>query len=251
MSLAHRIIPVLLADNGMLVKGKRFNSNRIVGNVQQAAEIHQARGVDEMIVLDVGVSKSNAEPDYAMIKQLTEKCFMPISVGGGIRSVRHIRDMLLSGADKVVIGSAAVEEPELVWEASQHFGSQAIVVAVDALFTDGNWFVTTRCGQQVHCYSAVTYARDIVEQGAGELVVTCVNNDGMMQGYDLGLIKQIAKAVDVPVIANGGCGSYLHMHRALSAGADAVAAGAAFQFLDLTPQGAADYLAGKGWSVRQ
>lgn len=251
MSLAHRIIPVLLANNGMLVKGKQFNSNRIVGNVQQAAEIHQARGVDEMVVLDVGTSKLNAEPDYDAVKRLTEKCFMPISVGGGIRTLQHIHDLLANGADKVVIGSAALEDPELVWSASQHFGSQAIVVAIDALFENGNWFVTSRCGQQTHCYSAVAYAQDIVEQGAGELIVTNIKNDGMMQGYDLGLIRKIAKAVDVPVIANGGCGSYLHMHRALSAGADAVAAGAAFQFLDLTPQGAADYLSGKGWSVRQ
>lgn len=250
MSLAHRIIPVLLTRSGMLVKGKQFNSSRIVGNVQQAAEVYQAREVDELVVLDVGVTLTCRQPDCEMVKNLTQGCFMPVAVGGGIRNIEQIRQMLANGADKVVIGTAAIEDPELVKMASRHFGNQAIVVAIDALYDTSNWFVTSRCGTRTHFYGAAAFARDMEEAGAGEIMLTNVKNDGMMEGYDIGLIKKVAKEVSIPVIANGGCGTYEHMHRALSAGASAVAAGAMFQWTDNTPQGAAEYLAKKGWEVR-
>ena len=251
MSLAHRVIPVLLTSNGMLVKGKQFNSARIVGNVQQAAEIHQAREVDELIVVDVGATLGRVRPDFDMIKRLTEKCFMPITVGGGVRTVEDVRDLLASGADKVAIGTAAIECDGLIKECADKFGRQAIVACVDALYHDGNWWATTRCGKDVHFYSAAAYARDMELQGAGELLVTSILNDGMMNGYDLGLIRKVAREVGVPVVASGGCGSYEHMRRALAAGADAVAAGAFFQWTDCTPKGACEYLAKKGYEVRK
>lgn len=251
MSLAHRIIPVLLMRNGNLVKGKLFNSDRVVGNVQQAAEIYQARGVDELIVLDVAATLAGRGPDLVAIKKLTEKCFMPITVGGGLTSVEQVRDVIAKcGVDKVVIGSAAYNDPALITHCAKKFGSQAISVAVDVSFDGHGWCISTRCGTLTHFYSPVPFALDMEKRGAGELIVTGINNDGMMCGYDLAIIRKIAKAVGIPVVANGGCGSYEHMNKALKVGASAVAAGAMFQFLDLTPRGAAEYLATKGWEVR-
>jgi cyclase len=237
--------------NGALVKGKSFNSSRIVGNVQQAAEIHQARGVDELIILDVAATLAGRGPDLVAIKKLTEKCFMPITVGGGITSVEQVRDIIQKGgADKVVIGTAAYEEPGLITRCAKKFGSQAIVVAVDAKFDGHGWVIATRCGSVENFYSPVTFAQEMEARGAGEIIITGVVNDGMMCGYDLRITRKVAKAVSIPVIANGGCGSYQDMHRALGVGASAVAAGACFQFLDLTPKGAAEYLASKGWETR-
>lgn len=250
MSLTKRIIPVLLTRDGMLVKGKQFNSARVVGNVQQAAEIHQAREVDEMLVLDVGATRCHQTPDYGMVKRLTEKCFMPIAVGGGIRTIEHVRALLANGADKVVLGTVAMDDPKLIRTLADKFGSQAVVVAIDAVCEGNGWCITSRCGSETHFYSAVAFAKAMERAGAGELIVTNIKNDGMLRGYDIGLIKAIAKEVNIPVIANGGCGSYEHMHRALAAGASAVAAGAFFQWSDCTPLGAAQYLADKGWEVR-
>lgn len=250
MSLARRIIPVMLTRGGKLVKGQQFCSNRVVGNVRQAAEIHQMREVDELVILDVEATARGLGPDVKTIKELTESCFMPIAAGGGVSSMDHIHDLLANGADKVVIGTAAFNDPKLIKEASAKFGAQAIVVSVDAKFEDGHWFLTTDCGKETHFYSPVAFAMHMELHGAGELLVTSVTNDGMMQGYDLGLIKRISQIVSIPVIANGGCGTYDHMHRALRAGASAVAAGAMFQWTEATPQGAAEYLHEKGWEVR-
>jgi len=250
MSLARRIIPVMLTREGLLVKGKQFNSQRVVGNVRQSAEIYQMREVDELVILDVTATARGQGPDVDTIKELTESCFMPIAAGGGVSSLDHVRELLANGADKVVIGTAAVKEPKLVKMASEKFGAQAIVVAIDAKFEDGNWFITTDCGQETHFYSPLAFAKDMEFYGAGELIVTNVMNDGMMQGYDLGLIRNIARIVRIPVVANGGCGTYDHMDRALRAGASAVAAGAMFQWTDATPYEAGEYLASKGWEVR-
>jgi cyclase len=252
MSLARRIIPVMLTADGNLVKGKQFNSQRVVGNVMQAAEIYQMRKVDELVILDVTATAKGCGPDVETIKALTEKCFMPIAAGGGVTCLEHVRELLANGADKVVIGTAAFNTVSLIRDAAKKFGSQAVVVAVDAIYDPNcsNWFLTTNCGDITHFYSPVQFAKDMEMYGAGELIVTNVMNDGMMQGYDLGLIRKIAKAVSIPVIANGGCGNYDHMHRALKAGASAVAAGAMFQWEDATPREAAEYLQGKGWEVR-
>lgn len=250
MGLARRIIPVLLMRDSELVKGKMFDSSRVVGHIQQAADIYQARGVDELIVLDVGATLKKRPPDFELIRRLTDSCFMPVAAGGGIRNIRHVRDLLANGADKVVIGTCALTRRHLVAQCADKFGSQAITVAVDCRYDGHGWFVTSRCGTETWCWSPVDFAKEMERQGAGELIVTGILNEGMMGGYDIPLIRKIAKEVSIPVIANGGCGSYEHMHKALKAGADAVAAGAAFQFLDMTPRGAAEYLAAKGWETR-
>jgi len=254
MSLAHRIIPVLLTRHGHLVKGKQFDSARIVGNAQQAAEIYQSRAVDELIVLDVAATPEGRGPDIEFMARLTECCFMPVTVGGGITTVEQVRQLLANGADKVVIGTAASSYPgwRLVNECAEKFGSQAIVVAIDAARTKAMrcHSLISKCGTH-NCYEdAVEFAAHMNYAGAGELIVTNVDRDGTMQGYDLALVKAVSEAVDIPVIANGGCGKYLHMHQALKAGASAVAAGAMFQWEDSTPHGAAEYLAKKGWEVR-
>lgn len=252
MGLAHRVIPVLLTRHGYLVKGKQFNPARVVGSAQQAAEVHQARGVDELIVLDVAATPEGRGPDFKRMAKLTECCFMPVTVGGGISTVDHVRELLANGADKVVIGSAAVTNPNLIWECADKFGSQAIVVAIDSAITPlcRRRKIVSHCGTVNHALDALAFAEAIVSCGAGELIVTSLCYDGMMRGYDLELVRDIASNVSVPVIANGGAGTYLHMHKALKAGASAVAAGAMFQWTAQTPHGAAEYLAKKGWEMR-
>lgn len=250
MSLAHRVIPVLLMRNGMLVKGKKYDSSRIVGNVMQSALIHQAREVDELMVIDVGATQNRHEPDYEMIRKLTARCFMPITVGGGIRSLDHVRQLLANGADKVLIGTFALQEPEFITACAKKFGSQAVVVSVDAVYETSNWYVTSHNGKFKQFYGAAAFAKDMETRGAGELLLNAVNNDGMMAGYDIALTRKVAKNVDIPVIANCGCGSYEHMRKAINAGASAVAAGAFFQWTDATPHGACEYLAKKGLEVR-
>ena len=250
MSLAKRVIPLLLMRHGHLVKGKQFDSQRIVGNAQQAAEVYQARGVDELIVLDVAATGEKRGPDFLAMMRLTEVCFMPVAVGGGITTVQQVRDLLANGADKVVIGSAAVENPDLIKACADKFGSQAIVVAVDTVRSRSGWVVVAECGTKRLKLDAEDFAESMNAAGAGELIATNVDRDGTMRGYDVELIEALSAVTNIPVIASGGCGSYAHMHQAIKAGASAVAAGAMFQWTDSTPFGAAKYLAKRGWETR-
>ena len=236
MGLAVRIIPTLLAKGPRLVKGRRFSADRVVGHVQQAARIHQARGVDELCILDVAATPEGRGPDFAAIRKLTEACFMPLTVGGGVRSVEDVKGLLDAGADKVAIRTAWISSPDFVAAASRRFGRQAIVVALDV---------------EEHCWTEAAFeARRIESFGAGELLLTSVEREGTMEGYDLELLRTVANAVDIPVIAHGGCSGYEDMYNAIQAGASAVAAGALFQFTDCTPRGAAEYLSSKGVEVR-
>lgn len=231
--LAKRIIPVLLARDGNLVKGTQFDSRRVVGNALQAARVHAARGVDELIVLDVGATSAGRGPDIEWMRKLTEDCFIPVTVGGGVSKVDQVRELLANGADKVVIGMAARFNPQLIRDCADKFGSQAIVVVLN----------------HFDCISTLT-AKYYEAWHPGELLLNSVMRDGMMEGYDLNTIQAVANAVKIPVIACGGAGNYRHMHLALRRGADAVAAGAMFQWTDATPKGAAEYLSKKGWEVR-
>jgi len=245
--LARRVIPVLLARGHQLVKGERFNSWRSVGHVLQAAKIHQARGVDELIVLDIGATPERRGPDFEFIEKLTSECFMPLTVGGGVRSVEDVRWLLALGADKVAICTAAVANPCLIAECASRFGSQAIVVAIDV--SDGR--VVTECnGRAWYIGPPEKWAQSCEYNGAGEILLTSVDRDGTLQGYDLELVRRVSEAVSVPVIAAGGCSGYEDMRLAIEAGASAVAAGALFQFTDATPRGAAEYLAAHGIEAR-
>ena len=249
MMLAHRIIPVMLQRGSTLVKGERFQSWRSVGHAQQAVAIHQARGVDELIYLDIGATPEGRGPDFETVRRLTEKCFMPITVGGGVRSIADARGLLAAGADKVAIRTAG---PGVIADCANVMGCQAIVAAMDVWNMD-NMVLTAPSHGPCHpklLDIAARHAEKLADAGAGEILLTRCEYEGMQQGYDLGLIERVASTVNIPIIAHGGCGSYEHMAEAIRAGASAVAAGSLFQFTDATPRGAAEYLAAQGIEVR-
>ena len=229
--LSKRVIPQLLCRGRQLIKGKQFASWRTVGVVAQAVRIFQRRNVDELILLDIGATPEGRGPDLSLIEELAEVCFMPLTVGGGIKTVDDVRAVLRAGADKVAIGSGG---PDLIRELSESFGSQAIVGIANYRSIDSPFIIS----------------RVLEEHGAGEILLQSIDREGMMTGYDLEAIKTVSQSVNIPVIVSGGCGSYEDMRLAIEAGADAVAAGAFFQFTDSTPGGAAKYLHAAGVEVR-
>jgi imidazole glycerol-phosphate synthase subunit HisF len=246
MGLKRRVIPVLLYKGGNLVKGRKFNHARVVGHVRQAVRIYQGRGVDELIVLDIAATNDGREPDWILISDLTGECFMPIAIGGGIRTLEHFRMALRNGADKIVINTAAIETPELIEEASKTFGSQAVVVSIDVL--DGQVF--SHSGTVGAGLDPVAWAKDAANRGAGELVINSIERDGTLTGYDLGLIRSVSDAVSIPVVACGGAGEFKHFVEAFEAGAHAVAAGAIWQFTEVIPIEASRYLQANGIPTR-
>lgn len=246
MGLAHRIIPTLLCKGRTLVKGQRFEPWRGVGLAVQGVRINAARGVDELALLDVTATKEGRGPDVELVRELSEILFSPLIVGGGIRSIEDVKQLLRAGADSVIIGTAAHDRGALIHDLAEIVGSQAIVVSIDV--KGGK--VWKRCGTEDTLWVPEGFARLMEAQGAGEILLTSIDREGTMQGYDLELIKTVSAAVSIPVIAHGGCGSYAHMADALHAGAAAVAAGAFFQFTEATPKGAARALAGYGFEVR-
>lgn len=245
MTLARRIIPVILCKGRTMVKGIAFDSWRSVGVAAQAVRVHGMRGVDEVCLLDIGATPDGRGPDLDLVKELSEALFVPLTVGGGVRGINDVKALLRAGADKVLIGAAALTNPELIRECASIVGSQAIVAAVDATSNMERGWKTAKGGMPAH-----EYAQCLVVAGAGEILLTSIEKEGTLQGYDLETIRQVSWACPVPVIAHGGCGSYEHMLQALQAGADAVAAGAMFQFTDQTPDGAARYLAKRGVETR-
>lgn len=229
--LSKRIIPQLLCRGRQLIKGKKFNSWRSVGVAAQAVRIFQQRSVDELILLDIGATPDGRGPDLSLIEELSEVCFMPLTVGGGIRGEADAREVLRAGADKVAVGAGGAGAIRSIADA---FGSQAVIGIMD--YKEGQGY---------------PWLADMLERaGAGEILLQCIDREGMMDGYDVETIRRVSSAVSVPVIVSGGCGEYEHMRLALSAGADAVAAGAFFQFTDATPKGAAQYLHKHGFEVR-
>jgi len=247
--LAKRIIPTILCRGRTLVKGMAFDSWRAVGIAMQAAKIHSMRGVDELVLLDIGATEEGRGPDLRMVEQLSETCFMPLAVGGGITRVQDVKDLLMAGADKVVIGAAA-HESNLISELAGSVGCQAVVAAVDYRMREGIRWVFTHGAKRKTRWHLYDWVRRLERAGAGEIILTDADREGVMDGYDINAIKNIATIVDIPVIAHGGAGDYEDMLVAIKAGADGVAAGAMFQFTDATPRGAAQYLAERGIEVR-
>lgn len=243
MSLAIRIIPILLRREGSLVKGARFDSWRSVGHPLQAAKIHASRAVDELIYLDIGATPKSKHPDLDMAKALTDSAFIPVTIGGGVSTMRDIEGLFQAGADKISICTNAVP---LISQAAKRFGSQALVASVDVIGKK----VVLKCGRQNLNKTPIQWAKKLEGHGAGEILLQDVERDGMQQGYNLKLIERVAKAVSIPVIAAGGCGTYQHMLDAVRAGASAVASGAMFQFTDATPKSAAKYLNDHGVPAR-
>jgi cyclase len=253
--LAKRVIPTMLVRGSTLVKGERFLGDRSIGHVQQAARVHARRGVDELMILDIGSTKEGRGPDLKMVSDLAAECYIPITVGGGVRSIDDIDALLRAGADKVAICTGAVEVAGLVERAADRFGRQAIVVVIE--HSDTKPIKRARCWRNgeawIACedpHAALLAVKQAEDAGAGEIVLQSVDRDGTMEGYDLETIREAAKLVNVPLIASGGCSGYEDMTNALLAGADAVAAGALFAFTDCTPKGAVNFLKEQGVCVR-
>jgi cyclase len=247
MGLAARVIPTFLVKGHMLVKGKKFAGDRVVGHAYQAIMVQAARGVDEVCLLDISATAEGRGPDLKLIEQLADGLFAPLSVGGGIRSVKDMRDVLRAGADKVVIGTGAAEVPDLVRECADIAGCQAVVVSVDVGFSNS---VMIRSGKTGYSHDPIYYAQWAERAGAGEILLQSIDRDGTLDGYDLDLVRSVACRVGVPVIASGGCKGYDDMLLAVMGGASGVAAGALFQFTDATPKGASGYLYRRGIEAR-
>jgi cyclase len=249
--LKTRIIPTLLFKDVGLVKGVGFDSWRRVGSAMQAVKVYNMREVDELAFFDITATPGRRRPDFHQIEELAAECFMPMTVGGGVRTIEDIRDLLGVGADKVAINTAAVETPELVQEGAERFGAQCIVVGIDARRTEEGWEVFTHCGQKATSLDPVAHARTMETFGAGEIIVTSIERDGAMQGYDVELIRRVADAVKVPVIASGGAGNYAHMAQVLrETRAAALAAASIFHFTEQTPREAKLFLREQGFHVR-
>ncbi len=252
MSLKIRVMPTLLYKDLGLVKGKGFDSWRRTGSIMQTVKVYNMREVDELVFVDITATASGREPDFECVDEIADECFMPLTVGGGIRTVEDVRRLLMVGADKIAINSAAVENPQLIRDIAERFGSQCIVVSIDfKRHDDGSYEVFTRSGSQPTGLEPVDWAKMADSYGAGEIILTSIDRDGTMTGYDVELTRQVSEAVSIPVIASGGAGEYEHMAEVLKEGkADAVAAAAIFHFTERTPLEAKHYLREHGFNVR-
>lgn len=247
-----RVMPTLLFKDVGLVKGVAFDSWRRVGSMMQAVKVYNMREVDELIFLDISATLEGRPPDFEIVDEIADECFMPLTVGGGARTVDDVRRLLQVGADKVSINTGAVENPELIRATAQRFGSQCVVVSIDAKSrVSGGYEVYTYSGTQPTVKDPASWARDAESLGAGEILLTSIDRDGTMEGYDLELIRSVAGAVSIPVIASGGAGSYEDMLAALRDGkASAVAAPSIFHFTERTPLEAKRFLKANGINVR-
>ena len=250
--LTKRVIPCFDVDGGRVVKGVSFVELRDAGDPVELASFYDAQGADELVFLDITASSDERQTVYDMVERTADRVFIPFTVGGGVRSADDVRRLLELGADKVSLNTAAVAEPRLVAETSQRFGSQCIVVAIDAKGrAPGRWEVYTHGGRRPTGLDAVEWAQRVVELGAGEILLTSMNTDGHQDGYDLALTRAVAEAVEVPVIASGGCGHPQHMVDAVTVGkADAVLAASVFHFGTFTIREAKEYMAARGIPVR-
>ncbi len=248
-----RVIPTLLWKNFGLVKGVGFDSWRRVGPVLPAIKVYNSRDVDELILLDITASVERIEPDHNSVKDFSNECLVPFTVGGGITSLQQIVSLLHAGADKVAINTAAYSNPELVTAAARRFGAQCVVVSIDAKrHSDGSYSCVSQSGRADMIKSPVEWAKEMVGRGAGEILLTSVDQDGTMLGYDLMLVEQVVNAVNIPVIAAGGAGNYGHMIEVVkNAGASAVAAASIFHFTEQTPAGAKQAMEEAGIPVRR
>ncbi len=249
--LAKRIIPCLDVKDGRVVKGVSFVNLRDAGDPVEQARVYDAEGADELVFLDITASHERRDIVLDMVRAVAESVFIPFTVGGGIRTVEDMRAMLLAGADKVSVNSAAVRNPQVIADGALEFGSQCVVVAVDAKRHDGGWEVYVNGGRIPTGLDALQWARQVAALGAGEILLTSMDADGTQAGYDVALTRAIADAVPIPVIASGGAGASAHFHAALTDGhADAALAASLFHYRQLSIADVKAYLAQRGVPVR-
>ena len=255
MGLAKRIIPCLDVDNGRVVKGVRFENIRDAGDPVEIARHYDAQGADEITFLDITASADNRKTMVSMVEAVANQVFIPLTVGGGIRAMEDIRRMLNAGADKVSINTAAIDNPDFVRQAADHFGAQCIVVAIDAKEVrkgeQRHWEIFTHGGRRATNIDAIEWARKMVDYGAGEILLTSMDRDGTRNGFDLALTRAVSDAVSVPVIASGGVGGLDHLVAGVIEGhADAVLAASIFHFGEYSITQAKQYMARHGIEVR-
>lgn len=249
--LAKRIIPCLDVKAGRVVKGTRFVHLKDAGDPVEAAQAYDADGADELCFLDITASHEERKILLDTVSRAAEQVFMPLTVGGGVRTIDDIRDLLKAGADKVSINTAAVQHPEFVKQAAERFGTQCIVVAIDAKQVGDSWEVFTHGGRNATGINVLKWARKMEAYGAGEVLLTSMDRDGTKAGYDLPLTRAVSEAVNLPVIASGGAGNLEHLYEGLTQGkADAVLAASIFHYREYTIRQAKEYLQARGISTR-
>lgn len=249
--LRFRVIPIVLLDGYSVVKTIRFATRRNLGNPIAVARIYNSRNVDELVLLDIDASKFENKIDAFTIAEVASECFMPLTVGGGLRTCEDISLVLSKGADKVALNTISLENPDFITEASSKFGSQCIVVSVDVKKEyDGEYSVFSHSDKKVH-FPLLDWVRKVENLGAGEIILNSVDNDGEMKGYDLELIRCVSSSVNIPVVAVGGLGKPSDAVSAIDNGAAAVAAASAFHFTDITPNDLKDAMAAFGLPVRR
>ena len=250
--LKTRIIPCLDVADGRVVKGVNFEGLVDAGDPVAAARAYDAAGADELCFLDIMATQDNRGTMFDLVTRTAEQCFMPLTVGGGVRTVADVRALLLAGADKVSFNSAAVANPDVVSEAADHFGSQCIVVAIDAkTVSPGKWEIFTHGGRRATGIDAVEFARTVAAKGAGEILLTSMDRDGTKAGFNLGLTRAVSDAVSIPVIASGGVGTLEHLVEGVTlGGASAVLAASIFHFGTFTIPQAKAHMAAAGIPMR-
>lgn len=251
--LKARIIPTILWKDLGIVKGVGFNSWRRVGSLLPAIKVYNTRQVDELMLLDITATEQDRQPDYEVIDEISSECFVPLTVGGGVSHVDHIKKLLRVGADKVALNTACYKNPEIVNKGSALFGKQCIVVSIDVYkHASGEYECYMQNGKIPTGKHPVEWAREMEHRGAGELLITSILNDGAMVGYDIELTRNVTETVNIPVISSGGAGQYQDFYEALTVGgASAVAAASIFHFTEQTPLEAKQYLRERGIPVRK
>lgn len=250
--LKTRIIPTLLWKDVGLVKGIGFDSTRRVGSILPAIKVYNTRLVDELILLDITATHKKQSPDFETVTEMARECFCPLTVGGGIKSVDDVKKLLRAGADKISVNSSIFSHPKLISDIANQFGSQCIVVSIDAKKDKrGEYWCYSQCGTKLTGKTVKEWVVEATLHGAGEILITSIVNDGTMKGYDLELVKTVTKNTNIPVIAAGGAGNYEDFYQAIKiGGASAVAAASIFHFTQLTPIEAKKYLKSKNIPVR-
>ena len=248
--LTRRIIPCLDTSNGRVITGRQFQNLRDVGHPADLAQRYDAEGADELVLLDITATRDERGHAADTVRMVRDQLTIPLTVGGGVRTVADAELLLDSGADKVAINSAAVVTPDLVAILANRFGRQCVVVAIDALRTEGTWAVRTRAGSSAVPWTATAWAVKAADLGAGEILLTSIDRDGTRDGFDIELLAAVSKAVSIPVIASGGARSAVDFVAAFDAGADAVLAASMFHDRDTTVGAVKRYLAGCGMEMR-